>query len=45
MKESGERFAVCHIIQHHQFDGGSVMALHGISLEGGTDVHAIAKGT
>ncbi|KAI4899343.1 hypothetical protein NFI96_003900 [Prochilodus magdalenae] len=41
----GECYAVCNIIQHDWFGGGSVMVWGGISLEGHTDLHRLDNGT
>ena len=37
--------AACNILQHDRFGGGSVMVWEGISLEGCTALHVIARGT
>ncbi|KAI4895530.1 hypothetical protein NFI96_009780 [Prochilodus magdalenae] len=41
----GERSAACSILQHDQFGSGSVMVWGGISLEGRTALHVLARGS
>ncbi|KAI4889174.1 hypothetical protein NFI96_009756 [Prochilodus magdalenae] len=44
-RRRGECYAVCNIIQHDWFGGGSVMVWGGISLEGRTDLYRLDNGT
>ncbi|KAI4897064.1 hypothetical protein NFI96_011413, partial [Prochilodus magdalenae] len=44
-RRCGECYAVCNIIQHDWFGGGSVMVWGGISLEGRTDLYRLDNGT
>ncbi|CAJ0932136.1 unnamed protein product [Ranitomeya imitator] len=41
----GERSAACNILQHDRFGSGSVMMWGGISLEGRTALHVLARGS
>ncbi|KAL0172968.1 hypothetical protein M9458_033279, partial [Cirrhinus mrigala] len=41
----GERSAACNILQHDRFGSGSVMVWGGISLEGRTALHVLARGS
>ncbi|KAL0161626.1 hypothetical protein M9458_045351, partial [Cirrhinus mrigala] len=41
----GERSAACNILQHGRFGSGSVMVWGGISLEGRTALHVLARGS
>ncbi|KAL7861832.1 hypothetical protein SRHO_G00132730 [Serrasalmus rhombeus] len=44
-RRRGERSAACKILQHDQFGSGSVMVWGGISLEGCTALHVLARGS
>ncbi|KAI4872346.1 hypothetical protein NFI96_016865 [Prochilodus magdalenae] len=44
-RRSGERSAACDILQHDRFGFGSVMVWGGISLEGRTALHVLARGS
>lgn len=44
-RRPGERSAACNILQHDRFGGGSVMVWGGISLEGRTALHVLARGS
>ncbi|KAL6457486.1 hypothetical protein MHYP_G00344490 [Metynnis hypsauchen] len=44
-RRRGERSAACNILQHDQFGSGSVMVWGGISLEGRTALHVLARGS
>ncbi|KAL0152204.1 hypothetical protein M9458_051927 [Cirrhinus mrigala] len=41
----GERSAACNILQHDRFGSGSIMVWGGISLEGCTALHVLARGS
>ncbi len=44
-KSCGAHYAACHIVQHDQFGGGSVMVWGGKSLKGRTDLYRLENGT
>ncbi|KAL0149715.1 hypothetical protein M9458_054998 [Cirrhinus mrigala] len=44
-RHRGERSAACNILQHDRFGSGSVMVWGGISLEGRTALHVLARGS
>ncbi|KAL0194495.1 hypothetical protein M9458_008067, partial [Cirrhinus mrigala] len=44
-RRRGERSAACNILQHDRFGSGSVMVWGGISLEGRTALHVLARGS
>ncbi|KAI4904452.1 hypothetical protein NFI96_001671 [Prochilodus magdalenae] len=44
-RRRGERSAACNIVQHDLFGSGSVMVWGGISLEGRTALHVLARGS
>ncbi|KAI4898879.1 hypothetical protein NFI96_008975 [Prochilodus magdalenae] len=44
-RRRGERSAACSILQHDRFGSGSVMVWGGISLEGRTAPHVLARGS
>ncbi|KAL0146513.1 hypothetical protein M9458_058144 [Cirrhinus mrigala] len=44
-RRRGERSAACSILQHDRFGSGSVMVWGGISLEGRTALHVLARGS
>ncbi|KAL0165774.1 hypothetical protein M9458_037618, partial [Cirrhinus mrigala] len=44
-RHRGERSAACNILQHGRFGSGSVMVWGGISLEGRTALHVLARGS
>uniref|UniRef100_A0A3B4DMX9 Tc1-like transposase DDE domain-containing protein n=1 Tax=Pygocentrus nattereri TaxID=42514 RepID=A0A3B4DMX9_PYGNA len=44
-RRRGERSAACNILQHDRFGSGSVMVWGGISLEGHTALHVLARGS
>uniref|UniRef100_A0AAR2M1S6 Tc1-like transposase DDE domain-containing protein n=1 Tax=Pygocentrus nattereri TaxID=42514 RepID=A0AAR2M1S6_PYGNA len=44
-RRRGERSAACNILQHDWFGSGSVMVWGGISLEGCTALHVLARGS
>ncbi|CAJ0963082.1 unnamed protein product [Ranitomeya imitator] len=44
-RRRGERSAACNILQHDQFSSGSVIVWGGISLEGHTALHVLARGS
>ncbi|KAL0195257.1 hypothetical protein M9458_008829, partial [Cirrhinus mrigala] len=44
-RRRGERSAACNILQHDRFGSGSVKVWGGISLEGRTALHVLARGS
>ncbi len=44
-KSRGAHYAACHIVQHDQFGGGSVIVWGGKSLKGRTDLYRLENGT
>ncbi|KAL0152518.1 hypothetical protein M9458_052241 [Cirrhinus mrigala] len=44
-RRRGERSAACNILQHDRFGSGPVMVWGGISLEGRTALHVLARGS
>ncbi|KAL0175598.1 hypothetical protein M9458_027928, partial [Cirrhinus mrigala] len=44
-RRRGERSAACNVLQHDRFGSGSVMVWGGISLEGRTALHVLARGS
>ncbi|KAI4872222.1 hypothetical protein NFI96_000670 [Prochilodus magdalenae] len=44
-RRRGERSVACNILQHDRFGSGSVMVWGGISLEGRTALHVLARGS
>ncbi|KAL7863205.1 hypothetical protein SRHO_G00121890 [Serrasalmus rhombeus] len=44
-RHRGERSTTCNILQHDRFGSGSVMVWGGISLEGRTALHVLARGS
>ncbi|KAL0149994.1 hypothetical protein M9458_054653 [Cirrhinus mrigala] len=44
-RRRGERSAACNILRHDRFGSGSVMVWGGISLEGRTALHVLARGS